>query len=75
MSRFATAAALAVLALAPSAGSAVSAWQPGASRVLLVEVFGPGNQSLVGLESADFVIDEGGESREVLPRIPPTIPW
>jgi hypothetical protein len=74
MSRFATAAAMAVLALDAGATAPLSPSQAGASRVLLVEVFGPGNQALVGLESADFAIDEGGEPRDVFAAYPADYP-
>lgn len=67
MGQVATAPFVAVLALAGlgAATGSSGAEQEAAGRVLLAEVFNGENRPLAGLEGGDFVVDEGGEPREV----------
>ena len=59
---------LLVLALAagPAIGVLTAEGQTGASRVALAAVTDPRNRPLVDVGADDFVIEEGGASREIL---------
>jgi hypothetical protein len=55
-----------VMAASAQAGAAPEAQQPIGSRTILTTVTGTGSRPLVDLEVDDFVVEEGGQPREVL---------